>query len=71
MMNNTQVSGQVNEFEGRMVVELEVEQAVRQDQAPTMVLQANQIVEFDLFAEARRIYARARSGPRARSSSII
>ena len=28
-------------------------------------------MEFDLFAEARQIYARARGGRRVRSSSII
>jgi hypothetical protein len=60
-----------NEFNYRMI-DQETEQDNEKDQTATSSRERSAIcVEFDLFVEARRIYARARAGRRVRSSNII
>lgn len=53
------------------IIDLEAERDSDNARASTVANEAAVLAEFDLFAEARRIYVRARRDQLVRSSAII
>jgi hypothetical protein len=71
MISITPAHDQSSDFKYPMI-DRENEQSNEKEQAAICSREpAANRVEFDLFAEARQIYAKARAGRRVRSSSII
>ena len=72
MINTTHITASINKFNCPIVERETEEEREESGQTSADIRTAAPVqAEFDLFAEARAIYLRARSGGRVRSSSII
>jgi hypothetical protein len=73
MISETRTTDNVNDIQcpaidGQAAREMAADRVPGAGRAPET---ETALIEFDLFAEARRIYIRARGGQRVRSSNII